>query len=281
MNDDNLVKFSTVYAKREFGGINAAIVLQKLAWLQEQENRRAKHNTIAGLTGYWFYCPIRHHDCKKAANKEYRPLSVYFPWLSPSALYDIVQELKTNGLLNIATRDQGTNKAWYDNTLWYQVPEHVCQGLRRSGRNDKRAMWLKPADAVALRSASAAVVLNWFRNEKLLRDPKKLKRMTQKESSNKLPMSPETFRRLLDKLVEHKYLRVDTNDPYRDYTLCEHCREVYDPTNPPARIRVKYGVTVGVPDEVMDMEQVQFIYDNILASNRCQPSLGKEVALVF
>ncbi len=178
-------------------GIEGSALLVFLAGLQ-------KSATTYRNWKKYFYCPIDRTDCKKASSKTYRPIVDTITWQKKSAIHRHVKLLESKRLIEIS---KGENALWRDQTLWYSVPQHVIDDLRRhEEKHDNRYFDSKEAGLLGIR---CALVLNYlyYGFQGLFQDDLSGRlELGYSAIGHELAMHESTVRKAIKKLVAMKYL---------------------------------------------------------------------------
>ncbi len=204
-------------------GLNEAIVLEELVF-------RQGHACKSIAKRRWFYTPVASTKAKKNDGK-FPPLQVKFPWLSKSAIHKILDNLRAKKLICINSFNQKS----YDHTRWYSVDKRTVRRVKAAQK-----LQLSLADVLDY-GPSAALVLNHSQYESR-RTGDAWIYLSPDKCVHRLPLSENTIRRALKKLVAEGELERDNSYPY--YKLCkanplpEHCgkvarkcEEVYTPSH--------------------------------------------------
>lgn len=164
--------FSRTFAKKH--SINEAIVLEEIVF-----RIQATANVRNGKR--WFY------DTLDELQKK-------LPYLGRSTIDDLVQKLESKKLLEIGNY----NKASYDQTRWFHVPEEHWEAA-----NDQK-VWFRPADAKAHGVPAALLMFNleYWLIENIKAGSGETHKMSPTDLAKGLPLSVSTIKATLTDLVK-------------------------------------------------------------------------------
>lgn len=164
--------FSRTFAKQH--SINEAIVLEQLAFKTSEK--------LHWRDGKWWF-----YDTLDELQKK-------LPYLGRSTIDDVVQKLESKKLLEIGNY----NKASYDQTRWFHVPEEYWGAVN----NEK--VWFKPADAFDHGVPAALLMFNleYWLIQNIKAGSGETHKMSPTDLAKGLPLSVSTIKATLTDLVK-------------------------------------------------------------------------------
>ncbi|MGV3661429.1 MAG: helix-turn-helix domain-containing protein [Prosthecobacter sp.] len=165
--------FSRTFAKEQ-RSISQALVLEEIVF-----RIRATNKVKDGKQ--WFYDSLNELQDK-------------LPFLKRTAIDDAIKKLASKGFIEVGNY----NKAKYDKTRWYHVPEEHWAAV------DEEKVWFQQADAVE-HGIPAALLMNnldYWIAQKFERNDGETHAMSPTDLSKHLPVSKSTIKATLADLVE-------------------------------------------------------------------------------